>query len=151
MFASLTRSSVARAILVAVLFAWSLPTAALATTPCDQNQGVAIGAIAQPSTITENNHKYVEITIYTVVGDDDTPPVTVELVGATSSEADQGLGRGDKPNDIVQVDEYHFLVRAEVGKGSAGRTYSFTYRATDGCGATDEYTATVTVEPQLRD
>jgi hypothetical protein len=145
---SQSRARTARVVAGAIVLAALFAAPAAATTPCDQNQGVVIDAMANPPTIGENNHKYVSVTILKVVGDDDTPPVTVELVSATSSEADTGLGRGDKPNDIVQVDEYTFLVRAELGKDSSGRTYSFVYRATDGCGATDEATATVTVIPR---
>jgi hypothetical protein len=101
-----------------------------------------------PQVITENHHKYAAVEAILVVGDDDSGPVVVELVSATSSEADSGLGQGDKPNDIVQVDDTHLNVRAELGRGSTSRTYSFTYRATDGCGASSETTITVTVQPR---
>jgi hypothetical protein len=140
-----TRSIALSATLGAAL---AVPSATLAVIPCDQNRPPEIGGFMNPATITENHHKYAEVEAITVIADDDSGPVTEELVSATSSEPDDGLGKGDKPNDIVQVDLHHFLVRAELGRDSTSRTYSFTYRATDGCGATDEATLTVTVQPR---
>lgn len=99
--------------------------------------------------IARLNPAWAAMTAILVVADDDSGPVTVELVSTGSSDPDEGLGKGDKPNDIIQVDLDTFLVRAELGKDSQIRTYSFTYRATDGwCGLTDEATLTVTVQPR---
>jgi hypothetical protein len=125
-----------------------MPSATLAIIPCDQNRPPEIGGFMNPSSIVEKHHKYTAVEAITVVGDDDSGPVIVELLSAVSSEPDDGLGKGDKPNDIVQLDLTHFLVRAELGRDSESRTYTFTYRATDGCGATDETSITVTVLPR---
>ena len=38
---------------------------------------------------------------------------TVTLISVTSDEPDNGLGDGDTPDDIVIVDDFHFLLRAE--------------------------------------
>jgi hypothetical protein len=125
-----------------------LPMSAMAVIPCEENRPPSIGGFMNPSQITENHHKYAAVQAVIVVADDDSGPVVVELVSAMSSEPDTGLGKGDKPNDIVQVDLYDFLVRAELGRDSTSRTYTFTYRATDGCGATAETSVTVTVVPR---
>jgi hypothetical protein len=128
--------------------ALAIPSAAFAVIPCEENGPPIIDGLVNPATITENHHKYAEVTVLLVVADDDSGPVTVELVSMASSDPDAGLGKGDKPNDIIQVDLDTFLVRAELGRDSQIRTYTFTYRATDGCGLTDEATLTVTVQPR---
>ena len=126
------------------------PGGALAQVPCDQNQPPIIGGFMSPASIVEDHHRYVAVHGVIPSADDDSPPWTF-TVGVASSEADEGLGKGDKPNDIVQVDPaniYDFLVRAELGKNSTSRTYTFTYTITDGCGASASTSATVTVTPR---
>lgn len=150
MAALVIRRFVAAALAASMAVAVSVPAVALAQIPCDQNQPPIIGGFMNPSTIVESHHQYVPVQAITVVGDDDSGPVTISVT-VTSSEADSGLGRGDKPNDIVQPDPndiYHFLVRAELGKGSTSRTYTFTYTATDSCGASSTTSVTVTVLPR---
>jgi hypothetical protein len=131
--------------LIACLAGAALPASALAVIPCDQNQPPIIDGFMNPPEITENHHKYTAVQAIILVADDDSGPVVIELVGAVSSEPDTGLGKGDKPNDIVQVGLYDFLVRAELGRDSSSRTYTFTYRATDGCGVARETSVMVTV------
>jgi hypothetical protein len=145
---SVRRRLVLAAVCAAVTVALVAPSMVFAVIPCEENRPPEIGGFMHPSTITENHHRYTEVNAILVVADDDSGPVTVELVSTASSEPDEGLGKGDKPNDIVQVDLDTFLVRAELGRDSQSRTYSFTYRATDGCGLTDEATLTVTVQPR---
>ena len=132
---------------MALCAVFAVPSTALAAVPCDQNQPPQIGGFMNPSTVTQNNHKYVAVQAVAPSADDDSPPWTIEVTW-TSSDPDVGLGKGDKPNDVVQVDLYNFLVRAELGKDGTPRTYTFTYRITDGCGAYDETTMTVTVQPR---
>jgi hypothetical protein len=132
---------------LALCAALAVPSTALAVVPCDQNQPPIIGGFMNPSTITENHHKYVAVQAVVAAADDDSPPTTIEVTW-TSSDPDTGLGKGDKPNDVVQVDLYDFLVRAELGRDGTPRTYTFTYRITDGCGAFDEATMTVAVQPR---
>ena len=126
----------------------AFPSTAFAVIPCEENGAPIIGGFMNPPSIVENHHKYAAVEVILLVADDDSGPVTVELVSATSSDPDDGLGKGDKPNDILHVDLTHFLVRAELGRDSTSRTYSFTYRATDGCGVTAETTVTLTVQPR---
>jgi endo-1,4-beta-xylanase len=134
--------------LFTVLMVAAIPASASAVIPCDQNQPPIIGGFMNPSQVTDNHHKYIAVQAIILVADDDSGPVIVELVSATSSESDSGLGKGDKPNDIVQVDLYNFQVRAELGRDSTSRTYTFTYRATDGCNVATETSVTVTVLPR---
>ncbi len=64
-------------------------------------------------TLWPANHKYVDVTATVLATDNfDVAPV-VELLSVTSSEADEGLGDGDFPDDIVVVDDYSFQLRAE--------------------------------------
>ena len=131
--------------LIACLAAAAMPASAVAVIPCDENQPPLIDGYTNPPEITENHHKYTAVQAIILVADDDSGPVVIELIGAVSSEPDSGLGKGDKPNDIVQVGLYDFLVRAELGRDSSSRSYTFTYRATDGCGVARETSVTVTV------
>jgi len=74
------------------------------------------------------------------------PNPTVRLISVTSSEADEGVGDGDFPNDIVMLNKYTFKLRAERDATSKeGRTYTFTYEIKDSCGNTTIETATVFV------
>ena len=135
------------ALCAALSAALAAPTTTFAAVPCDENQPPQIGGFMNPSTITENNHKYVAVEAVAPAADDNSPPWTT-TVSWTSSDPDAGLGKGDKPNDVVQVDLYNFLVRAELGKDGTPRIYTFTYRITDGCGLYDEAEMTVTVQPR---
>jgi predicted extracellular nuclease len=97
-------------------------------------------------TLWPANHKYVDITVTVLATDNfDVAPV-VELLSVTSSEADEGLGDGDFPNDIVIVDSYTFQLRAERdATNKEGRTYTITYQVTDACGNSTVGSATVYV------
>jgi hypothetical protein len=79
------------------------------------------------------------------VVDNADPQPEWSLVSVTSSEADNGLGDGDTPNDIQIVNDRSFNLRAERGGGEGGRVYTITYQATDACGNSSEVQATVTV------
>jgi hypothetical protein len=81
-----------------------------------------------------------------IVSDNFDPNPLVELVSVTSSEADEGLGDGDFPEDIVIMDDFNFMLRAErSGVDGEGRTYTITYRVTDFCGNSTEQSVTVFV------
>ncbi len=97
-------------------------------------------------TLWPANHKYVDVTATVLATDNfDVAPV-VELLSVTSSEADEGLGDGDFPNDIVIVDDYTFQLRAERdATNKEGRTYTITYQVTDACGNVTVGSATVYV------
>ena len=92
------------------------------------------------------NHKYVDVTATVLATDNFDIAPTVTLLSVTSSEADEGLGDGDFPDDIVIVDDYTFQLRAERdATAKDGRTYTITYQVTDACGNSTIGTATVFV------
>jgi predicted extracellular nuclease len=86
---------------------------------------------ATPTVLWPANHKQVEVRVTAVATDavDATP--SISLLSATSSEPDDGLGDGDTTGDVVRVDDFTFLLRAERSGGGPGRTYTLTYRAVD--------------------
>jgi hypothetical protein len=75
-------------------------------------------------------------------------PNGFKLLSIISSEADSGLGTGDVAGDIVgwvlnTADTTGQLRTERFAK--AGRTYTFTYQASDVAGNTGNCSATVTV------
>ena len=98
-----------------------------------------------PDTLWPPNHKYVTVTATVTASDNFDQSPTITLIDVTSSEADNGLGDGDKPNDIVIIDTYHVDLRAERAGNGNGRIYTLTYQVTDGCGNSTIATTTVTV------
>ena len=67
------------------------------------------------------------------------------LLSVTSNEPDNGLGDGDRPNDIVILDDFTFDLRAERSGTGEGRIYTITYEVVDACGNSTVASATVTV------
>jgi predicted extracellular nuclease len=102
-----------------------------------------------PDVLWPPNHKYVDVQALVEVFDP-TGGTKVELVSVESSEADDGLGDGDTPNDIVIVNDFSFQLRAEVSGLNGDRIYTLTYLVTDGCGNSTEMTAIVTVPHDQR-
>ena len=80
------------------------------------------------------NHKYVTIEAFLTASDNADAAPTVTLLSVTSNEPDNGQGDGDKPNDIVIIDEDTFQLRAECSGSGTGRIYTITYQVTDDCG-----------------
>ncbi|MDH3307587.1 MAG: ExeM/NucH family extracellular endonuclease [Acidimicrobiia bacterium] len=98
-----------------------------------------------PDTLWPPKHQYVGVTATVIAADNfDTDP-TVTLLSVTSNEPDNGLGDGDKANDIVIVDDLNFLLRAERSGLGNGRVYTITYQVTDDCGNSAIGTAEVYV------
>jgi uncharacterized repeat protein (TIGR01451 family) len=98
------------------------------------------------------DHELVAVTATITVEDNCDPDPAITLVSITSNEPEFGyIGTGDKGPDItgaeIGTDDRSFFLRAERGtrKGSTGRIYTITYRATDASGNTTEATATVAV------
>ena len=95
-----------------------------------------------PNELRPPNHRY-----QTVVG---TPTASADvtdiaLVSVTSNEPDNGLGDGDTANDIVIVDDLTVKLRAERSGTGTGRVYTLNWVATNSCGATASFAATVAV------
>ena len=98
-----------------------------------------------PDTLWPPNHKYVTVTATVTVSDNfDINPI-VSLVSVTSNEPDNGEDDGNTINDIVVVDDYSFMLRAERSGSGSGRIYTITYQAVDDSGNTAVAYATVTV------
>ncbi len=98
-----------------------------------------------PDMLWPPNHKYVDVTASVLAMDNFDPNPLVTLVSVTSNEPDNGLGDGDTANDIVILDDYHFMLRAERSGNGTGRIYTITYQVTDICGNTATAETVVTV------
>ena len=68
-----------------------------------------------------------------------------QLVSATSSEPDDGLGDGDTPDDIVIAGSTALKLRAERSGTGEGRIYTITYSASDACGNSTTTAIDITV------
>jgi predicted extracellular nuclease len=98
-----------------------------------------------PSILWPANHKYVDIDATVSVSDNfDTNP-TITLLSVTSNEPDNGKGDGNTINDVVVVDDFHFMLRAERSGTGSGRIYTIDYRVTDACGNSATASTEVTV------
>jgi len=83
------------------------------------------------------NHRYVEVTAAVAASDNFDVSPAVSLLSVTSSELDNAPGGGDgnTVNDVVIVDDYTFLLRAERSATKKdGRVYTITYQVEDACG-----------------
>jgi predicted extracellular nuclease len=103
-----------------------------------------------PDRLWPANHKYVTVVATVAATDNFDPSPIIRLVSVTSNEPDNGLGDGDKPVDIVIVDDYTFYLRAERSGAGTGRVYTLTYEVTDACGNRTLASATVTVPHDRR-
>ena len=98
-----------------------------------------------PDRLWPPNHEYVTVTAEVNAADNFDPNPKITLLSVSSNEADDGLGDGDTPNDIVIIDDYTFDLRAERSGTGDGRIYTITYQVTDACGNSSIATAEVTV------
>ncbi len=105
-------------------------------------QAPTLSMSVSPDTLWPPNHKYRTVVAVPTTSSD---VVDVALVSATSNEPDAGLGDGDTANDIVIVDDLTVKLRAERSGIGTGRSYTMTWQATNGCGASVTATSTVTV------
>ena len=103
-----------------------------------------------PSVLWPANHKYVDVDATVSVSDNfDTNP-TIVLTSVTSNEPDNGKGDGNTVDDIVIVDDFHFMLRAERSGSGSGRIYTIDYLVTDSCGNSATATTDVTVPHSRR-
>ena len=82
---------------------------------------------AWPSTLWPANHKLRAAVVFATSG---YRLVDSSIVGVTSSEADSGLGPKDRPGDIVEINDYLVLLRAERFSDE-GRTYTIEVMLSD--------------------
>ncbi|MDH4055833.1 MAG: ExeM/NucH family extracellular endonuclease [Gammaproteobacteria bacterium] len=111
---------------------------------CDEIAPTIDAISVTPNVLWPANHKYVDITATVLASDNFDPDLTVTLVSVTSNEPDNGVGDGNTDNDIVTVDDFNLMLRAERSGRGSDRVYTLTYIATDDCG-NDSETASATV------
>ena len=105
-------------------------------------QAPTLSLTVSPNELRPPNHKYQVVAATPTASADVTD---IELVSVTSNEPDDGLGDGDTPTDIVIVDDLTVKLRAERSGAGTGRVYTLNWVATNSCGATAAFTATVSV------
>ena len=108
-----------------------------------------IALVLEPDELWPPNHKLVDIAAAVAASDICDPQPSVVLAAVESDEPDEGLGDGDHPGDIQDVDlgtpDYQFRLRAEhSGKGD-GREYTVTYSVTDESGNSATVSSVVVV------
>ena len=96
------------------------------------NEAPTLELSVSPSRLWPPNHKYRTVTV-TAETSDNSGTSFYEVVSVESSEADCCINRGDRPNDIVELGDDQFDLRAER-YSKAGRTYTIVYRAWDAAG-----------------
>jgi len=101
---------------------------------CDAIPPVVDFIDVTPDLLWPVNHKYVDVTATVAASDNIDQNPTIELLAVTSNEPDNGDDDGDTINDIVIVDDFHFMLRAERSGIGTGRVYTITYMVTDACG-----------------
>jgi len=111
---------------------------------CDEIAPVFDDLTVTPDILWPVNHKYVEVTAVVVVSDNFDPNPAITQVSVTSNEPDNGEDDGDTINDIVIVDDFTFMLRAERSGIGTGRIYTITYTVTDACGNSTTQSVTVT-------
>lgn len=99
------------------------------------------------------NHKLVDITATVTVEDLCDEDATFVLTSITSDEPDEGLGDGDRPNDIQGAElgtaDVEFQLRSERSGLGDGRVYTIVYTATDASANSAEVTVEVHVPHHL--
>lgn len=102
---------------------------------CDEIAPTIDSITAKPDRLWPVDLKYRTVKPKVTVSDNFDPDPTVTLVSVTSNEADNGLGDGDMPVDIVIIEDFTFDLRAErMGADpNMERIYTITYQVTDAC------------------
>ncbi len=104
-----------------------------------------ISVSVMPDSLWPPNHKMVDIQATVSANDICDASPDVVLTSITSDEPDNGLGDGDKPNDIDITTLFTFKLRSERSGEYDGRVYTITYTATDDSGNSASATDTVIV------
>ena len=105
-------------------------------------QAPTLSMSVNPALLRPANHMYRTVTATPTASAD---VVDIALLSAVSSEPDNGPNDGNTVNDVVIVDDLTLRLRAERVDNGPGRTYTMTWQATNGCGATTTTTASVFV------
>lgn len=100
---------------------------------------------AIPNLLWPPNHKLATITVNVTATDNCSSTVTNKIVSVTSNEPDNGLGDGDAPNDIQNINGLTVQLRAERSGKGTGRIYTITVSSTDASGNTATKDVTVSV------
>ena len=100
---------------------------------------------ASPAQLWPPNHRWVEVALSLSVSDECDPHPACQIVSATSSEPEDGIGDGHTAPDIQVTGLLTAWLRAERSGRGPGRVYSFTVECTDGSGNAATASATVTV------
>jgi subtilisin-like proprotein convertase family protein len=120
------------------------------TTSCDftvtvnDAQPPAIsGLTVNPSVITSNNHKMVDVTV-SYTSTDNSGNASVCSITVTSNEPVNDVGDGNTAPDWEIIDEHHIRLRAERSGNLNDRVYTITVTCVDGAGnATSASTSVV--------
>jgi sugar lactone lactonase YvrE len=98
----------------------------------------AITCSSNEAMIWPPNHQMVPVSFSVAVRDSLSGAHPFVLASATSNEPDNGLGDGDRPNDLqgwmIGTPDTAGLVRAERSGRGAGRVYSFRFETRDAAG-----------------
>lgn len=102
-----------------------------------------------PSQLWPPNHTLVPVTADVAVTDGGSGAAAFHLAAVTSNEPDNGLGDGDKPQDIqgfaINTADTTGDLRAERSGAGTGRVYTLTYESVDLAGNVGTCSGTVTV------
>jgi len=110
----------------------------------DTTPPVITRLVASPSVLWPANHQMEFVTLR-ATATDASGRVSLRIISATSNEPDRGLGRGDRPNDIIITGALTLFLRAERADSGNGRTYTITVEAKDATGNASTKTVTVFV------
>ena len=109
----------------------------------------AVSLDLSPAELWPPNHKMMDIAATITVRDACDGEPVMALASIYSNEPDNGLGDGDKADDIQDAElgtaDLYFRLRAERSGGGSGREYVVTYTATDASGNSASASATVAV------
>jgi hypothetical protein len=107
--------------------------------------------VTRASVVWPVNHKMVPVSFTVTAGDPLSGAASFVLASATSSEPDNGIGDGDRPNDLqgwtLGTPDTSGFVRAERSGSGAGRVYTFRFEAQDGAGNVGACTVSIGVAP----